>query len=260
MKGGLCVPWTPDYGNCPEGTGPSGFACTTKNEVCCTQATDCVEAGGYVPVIPNAPKCCPGLSLIQPAQYDPQTGVCQSSVGASICAACGDGFCAKEWENLCNCEPDCGGVLPPGECYGPLEPCPPGQYCQYPGGTCDLVGSSGVCAVIPQVCTGIYMPVCGCDGITYSNACAMAGAQVSLDHEGECGTEPGCLPLGGEFTDFDTEGKCCPGLVPSTACIWDETGGCACPNCPCYVCLYCGDGKCDPQYEHPCNCPEDCQK
>jgi len=254
MFGGLCVPWTPDYGDCPMGTGPSGYMCETKNEVCCVQESECVPEGGTTPVVPNAPECCPGLTPIPPAVLDPASGACSSAVGASICANCGDGACQQEWENICNCPMDC--ALPPMECYGPMQPCPEGTYCQYPNGTCDLLGGTGKCVQIPFACDQEYKPVCGCDGQTYGNLCELHAAQMSMNYQGQC--VENCLGLGESFTDFNTDGKCCPGLVPSNDCIMDEQG-CACPNCPCYKCLECGDGICG-MFEHQCNCPQDCSE
>ncbi|MBM4370331.1 MAG: hypothetical protein FJ098_01670 [Deltaproteobacteria bacterium] len=66
-----------------------------------------------------------------------------------------------------------------------------------------------------------------------------------------------CLGVGEGFLDFNTEGKCCPGLTPSPDCELLPDGACSCPKCPCYVCLPCGDGVCGP-FEHLCNCPADC--
>ncbi len=44
----------------------------------------------------------------------------------------------------------------------------------------------GVCEPRPDACPDIYRPVCGCDGITYANACVAEARGQSVDYEGEC--------------------------------------------------------------------------
>jgi hypothetical protein len=64
--------------------------------------------------------------------------------------------------------------------------CDPAQYCQFPAGAdCGRADAPGVCTDTPQACDLAYVPVCGCDGMTYGNACAAAMAGVSLEAQGE---------------------------------------------------------------------------
>jgi hypothetical protein len=65
------------------------------------------------------------------------------------------------------------------------DDCPSLQYCSKKEGQC---GDQGVCASrgVNLFCTFNYQPVCGCDGVTYSNACAAMKGGASLDYDGPC--------------------------------------------------------------------------
>ncbi len=65
--------------------------------------------------------------------------------------------------------------------------CPANQFCDHAEGTrCGSGDQGGVCRPRPEMCTEEHAPVCGCDGRTYSNACAANRDGVDVGHTGEC--------------------------------------------------------------------------
>jgi Kazal-type serine protease inhibitor domain len=76
----------------------------------------------------------------------------------------------------------------PGKACGgfPGIQCDAGLFCQQKPGACRIVDMSGTCVRIPQICPMIVLPVCGCNNVTYNNACEAAKASVSILHNGRC--------------------------------------------------------------------------
>lgn len=76
----------------------------------------------------------------------------------------------------------CGGLVPPG-----APSCDEGLFCQHqPGALCGAADAPGECVEIPKSCPTTGDLVCGCNGVTYANACAAARAQVGILDVGRC--------------------------------------------------------------------------
>jgi len=75
----------------------------------------------------------------------------------------------------------CGGFT-----FPPNPSCSADEFCEQPAGSCLIADLPGTCQSVPEVCTEIYDPVCGCDGRTYANDCFRQQAQMALDHVGAC--------------------------------------------------------------------------
>lgn len=72
------------------------------------------------------------------------------------------------------------------------DDCDAAEYCQRPDGACS---AGGACAVRPQACLLYVDPVCGCNGVTYSNECEAAGAGISLASDEACGPPGVNIPI-----------------------------------------------------------------
>ncbi len=173
-----------------------------------------------------------------------------------------EGYCSQ-----CSQPSDCEGLDHP-MCVGHWQ-CEKGACSWVCDGEC--VGEGGSVPVVPgapECCPGLVKVPCDkpdeqgecqmCAGASFCTYCGdgeCGKGENKCNCPSDCGGE--CLGLGGTFLDFDTEGKCCPGLKPVPDCDIGPIDGCSCPKCPCYICLPCGDGECGP-FEHLCNCPQDC--
>ena len=144
--------------------------------------------------------------------------------------------------------------------------CPNGQYCQLlPSSGCSGLGN---CTAKPQACDLMYQPVCGCDGVTYGNACEAAAGGQNIDPQGNCVANK-CLtvkcgdanPCTNDVCDPLT-GKCSYPATPGEACDDGNkcTGGDTCQvtangaaKCIASSMLACVNGPGDPCTESVCD-------
>ncbi len=63
------------------------------------------------------------------------------------------------------------------------DECGPGEYCQKVFGDCD---GPGICTPTEEACLPYWEPVCGCDGIIYTNEGCAQVAGVNLTHTAVC--------------------------------------------------------------------------
>jgi hypothetical protein len=127
--------------------------------------------------------------------------------------------------------------------------CAPTDYCDFAAPfSCTGPGS---CTVRPGICPAIFMPVCACNGMTYSNACVAAAAGENVASSGMCGsTTPGCCR-----TDFDcaSVGRgACIGADPTAGIEGTcHDRGMLAPG-ECWDDLDCGGGTCVGARVCPC--------
>lgn len=67
------------------------------------------------------------------------------------------------------------------------DTCGASEYCDFPAGAlCGAADGTGVCATRPTACTADVNPVCGCDGMDYTNPCNAHAAGTDDATMGMC--------------------------------------------------------------------------
>ncbi len=199
---GNCAPIPPLPVCSPTVSPVCGCNGTTYDNACLAQAAgvavdhtgacaaNVVVCGGAAPACPAGQFCNrpPGSGCDTGVQ-----GVCQPT--PTSCPGTTDPVCgcnATTYANACLANVAGVQIAAPGACQpqqacgGPSAiPCDAGEFCKKAAGSC-AADASGFCAALPGSCPTTSSPVCGCDGITYQNACLADAAGVTVNHTGAC--------------------------------------------------------------------------
>lgn len=137
----------------------------------------------------------------------------------------------KHGDTLGECTIHCGGEA--------NVACPSGQVCRKDLGDC-AADAEGVCVDVPDTCPETPDPVCGCDGVTYTNACLAEAAGVAIQTEGECACAPPTACGGTSGAICNTDEFC---KVPDGTCTADAEGVCTA-----------NPASCPPEFSPVCGC------
>lgn len=124
----------------------------------------------------------PGACTLLPA-------ACKDDVVDPVC-----GCDEQTYDNACLAQQAGVSINYRGPCRGRVEcstneECPFPEYCEKADGFCV---EPGVCALRPDLCALNFNPVCGCDGVTYTNECQARASGVNLSARGPCGGGAEC--------------------------------------------------------------------
>jgi hypothetical protein len=118
------------------------------------------------------------------------------------------------------------------------DTCGSDEYCAYAGeGYCGAADAEATCEPRPTGCTKEVKLVCGCNGVTYSNACVAALNGFGYASEGPCPSSDGSCSLGDATYADGTTGI--PAGDGCNVCSCDG-GVLSCTEAACPPAKYCG--------------------
>lgn len=176
--------------------GIQGLTCQNPDEVCIFEQAQNCGRFDQMGTCQLPPEACT-------RQYAPVCG-CDGRTYSNECMAHAAGASVESQGACPSGSQDCGGRL--GDTCGADELCVYSESAQ-----CGWADATGTCQPQPTFCTEHYDPVCGCDGVTYSNECKAHAAGVSVQHTGTCqpagcSNNADCAP--DDYCAFDDADQC----------------------------------------------------
>jgi hypothetical protein len=200
-------------------------ACGGSQDLQCPNGRICLIPDGLCSEMPE------GVCQKEPAECSDavkRVCGCDGETYSNRCEAAKAGA-VVEYEGACLPSDYCGGV-------GAVQ-CAVGKSCLIEGQTCDPF-AVGSCVDTPDACPDVMDLVCGCDDITYENACRALRRGVAVAYAGlcnaglECGGAAEIQCLAGEVCgrpigscDATDEGQCVPEPLACSTVI-DPVCGC----------------------------------